>query len=257
MDGVRRIEPAHRRIRARTEGEWVIDTVDIWLLFEPDRHPIFAIPVGAVPPLAGGDDTEADERDGRWVGLAGRPDRRVRLWPTAPSDLPELAGLAAVPLDVADEWYEEDVPLVFKPRDPYRRVDVLESSRHVKVAVDGSAVAETDRPRLVLETGMPPIWYVPLLSVDSAAMRPASLRTRCQYKGEAHYWDVMTGSGTHANLAWGYPEPIGEAAGLAGHVAFAPWHPEVTTTVDGITHQVEAPSPGWSNPTSRLPCRSV
>ncbi len=252
MGGGRRLEPAYRRLRARSDGEWVIDTFDTWLLFEPDRHPMFVMPVDAVPQLVGDGGGEADDVDGCWVGLAGRPDRRVRLWPTAPSDLPELAGLVAVPLEAADDWYEEDMPLIYKPRDPYRRVDILESSWHVKVAVDGSAVAETGRPRLVLENGMPPIWYVPLLDVDSTVIRPVDLRTRCQYKGEAHYWDVVTAVGIHDNLAWGCPEPIRVAAGLAGHVAFAPWHPAVTTAVDGVAQPVEAPSPSWSNPSSRF-----
>jgi uncharacterized protein (DUF427 family) len=55
-----------------------------------------------------------------------------------------------------DHWYEEDEEVFIHPRDPYHRVDVLKSSRHVKIRVDGEVVAETDRPRILFETGLPP-----------------------------------------------------------------------------------------------------
>ena len=255
MDGGRRLEPAHRRLRARTAGRWVIDTIDTWLLFEVERHPIFIVPVRALPPLARADG-EADDLDGRWVSLAGRPERRVRIWPTAPPDLPQLADLAATPLDAADEWYEEDAPLAFHPRDPYRRVDVLESSRHVAVHVDGVMMAETDRPRLLLETGMPPIWYVSLAAFNAERLRPAAQRSHCQYKGDASYWDVVTDRRTHEALVWGYPHAVRDAVGLAGHVAFAPWDAAVATTVDGVLQQADPPHPTWSNPSSQLAATS-
>ncbi|MEN8239734.1 MAG: DUF427 domain-containing protein [Actinomycetota bacterium] len=251
MTGGRRLEPAQRRLRARTDGEWVIDTTDTWLLYEPGRHPTFVVPSSALPALDR-TDGRTDERGGRWMALAGRADRRVRLWDSPPPDIPELVDLAAIPLDIADEWYEEDVQMSFKPRDPYRRVDVLESSRRVTIHVENIVVAETDRPRLVLETGMPPIWYVPLAAVDVDWLRPTQLRTLCQYKGTAHYWDVVTSTGTHEELAWGYPDPISAASKLAGHVAFAPWHPDVTTTVGGHVQHVDDPHPSWSNPSSHL-----
>jgi uncharacterized protein (DUF427 family) len=61
-----------------------------------------------------------------------------------------------------DHWYEEDEEVFVHPRDPYHRVDVLKSSRHVKIRVDGEVVAETDRPRILFETGLPPRYYFPL-----------------------------------------------------------------------------------------------
>jgi uncharacterized protein (DUF427 family) len=60
-----------------------------------------------------------------------------------------------------DHWYEEDEEVFVHPRDPYHRVDVLKSSRHVKVLVDGEVVAESNRPRILFETGLPPRYYFP------------------------------------------------------------------------------------------------
>ena len=118
----RRLEPAQRRLRARADGSWLIDTDKTWLLFEPERHPTFVVEVGALPIahhldslITGG---EADSVDGIWVTVGTG---QVRVWPAAPPDLPTLAGLAAVPIDIADEWYQEDE---------------LASSRPVEITVD-------------------------------------------------------------------------------------------------------------------------
>jgi hypothetical protein len=45
------------------------------------------------------------------------------------------------------------------PHDPYHRTDVLRSSRHVQVVVDGQAVAESRRPVPLFETGLPERYY--------------------------------------------------------------------------------------------------
>lgn len=46
-----------------------------------------------------------------------------------------------------DAWFEEEEQLFVHARDPYVRVDVIESSRHIEVSVSGVQVAVTDRPR--------------------------------------------------------------------------------------------------------------
>jgi uncharacterized protein (DUF427 family) len=55
-----------------------------------------------------------------------------------------------------DAWYEEDEEVFVHPRDPYHRVDILESSRRVTVRVNGEVVAQTERPKILFETGLPP-----------------------------------------------------------------------------------------------------
>ena len=60
-----------------------------------------------------------------------------------------------------DAWFEEDEEVFTHPRDPYTRVDILPSSRHVRVEVDGVTVAESTSPRLLFETGLPARYYLP------------------------------------------------------------------------------------------------
>ena len=62
---------------------------------------------------------------------------------------------------IADIALAADVPAFPHPRDPYTRVDILASSRHVRVEVEGVTVAESTSPRLLLETGLPVRYYLP------------------------------------------------------------------------------------------------
>lgn len=54
-----------------------------------------------------------------------------------------------------DRWFDEDDPIYAHPRDPYHRVDVRSSSRHIVVRHRGRVVAESTRPKLLFETGNP------------------------------------------------------------------------------------------------------
>src|SRR5206468_3727107 len=100
-----------------------------------------------------------------------------------PEGLEQLADAVVFIWPLMDAWYEEDDEVFVHPRDPYHRVDVLNSSRHVRVSVGGEVVAETHRPRLLFETGLPTRYYVPKLDVRLDLLTPTNTVTRCPYKG--------------------------------------------------------------------------
>src|SRR5262249_43582499 len=95
--------------------------------------------------------------------------------------------------DKLDAWFEEDQEVFVHPRDPYKRVDVMASSRHVRVVLDGEVIAETDRPHLLFETGLPTRYYIPQTDVRLDLLQPSDKSTQCPYKGSAVYWSVRTG----------------------------------------------------------------
>ena len=64
-----------------------------------------------------------------------------------------------------DAWFEEDEEVFVHPRDPHKRIDALRSSRHVVVEIDGVAVADSVRPVLLFETGLPVRYYLPKTDV--------------------------------------------------------------------------------------------
>jgi uncharacterized protein (DUF427 family) len=193
----RRLDPARRRLRARLAGDWLFDTVDACLFYERGQHPIYAIPVELLDPtmLEPVEPVETrGNQDGQWwslcIGAEVRP-AVVRTWPTTPTDLPSLKDYAAIEMAGADAWFEEDTEIFYRPRDPYRRVDILESSRRVRVEVDGVVVAETQRPRLVLETSLPVQWYIPRPNINWTYLSDSEMQSYCQYKGKARYLEPL------------------------------------------------------------------
>lgn len=67
----------------------------------------------------------------------------------------------------ADSWFEEDEPIYVHPRDPYKRIDILPSSRNVDVKIDGVTVAESSNNMFLFETMLRPRYYMPKTAVSS------------------------------------------------------------------------------------------
>jgi uncharacterized protein (DUF427 family) len=142
-----------------------------------------------------------------------------------------IDGYTRIQWDGVDAWFEEDEEVFKHPRDPYHRVDVRDSSRHVRVIVDGVVVAESTRPRLLFETGLPTRYYLPKLDVRMDLLSPTTTASVCPYKGEAEYWSITTNGTTHSDLVWGYRDPIPEAFKIAGLVCF--YNEKVDIEIDG------------------------
>jgi uncharacterized protein (DUF427 family) len=145
-------------------------------------------------------------------------DRAAIRYPQSP--LAELRDLVRIDWDAMSEWFEEDEPVYTHPRDPYSRVDILASSRHVRIEVDGVTVAESSQPRILFETGLPPRYYLPLTDVRMDLLRPSATQSHCPYKGTASYWSVDAGHGVHADIVWIYRTPLPESQKIAGLACF-------------------------------------
>jgi uncharacterized protein (DUF427 family) len=151
-------------------------------------------------------------------------DRRVedvgwRL--TAP--LPQAAELAdhvAFYWGRLDHWYEEDDEVFVHPRDPHHRVDVLNSSRRVRVMVEGEVVADSHRPRLLFETGLPTRYYLPRMDVRLDVLSQSETVTQCPYKGRTVHFDLDLNGQTRRDIAWSYPYPIPECPKIENLICF-------------------------------------
>jgi uncharacterized protein (DUF427 family) len=117
------------------------------------------------------------------------------------------------------------------PRSPYTRVDVLPSSRNVRVEIDGVVVAETTRAHVLHETGLPPRWYIPKDDVRMELFMPTNTASQCPYKGTAEYWTAQVGDREIADIAWSYPDPLPESQRIAGLISF--YNEKVDLTIDG------------------------
>ena len=141
-----------------------------------------------------------------------------------------------------DEWLEEDEPIYTHPRDPYSRVDILASSRRVRVELDGVTLAESHSPRILFETGLPPRYYLPLPDLRRDLLRPSTKQTHCPYKGTAGYWSVEVNGTLYEDLVWIYRTPLPESQKIAGLACF--YNERVDVFVDGVA--VERPRTPFS-----------
>jgi uncharacterized protein (DUF427 family) len=130
-----------------------------------------------------------------------------------------------------DAWFEEDDEVFVHPRDPYKRVDVLHSSRQVRVVVDGVTVAESRQPRLLFETHLPTRYYLPKLDLNLELLTPSETHTRCPYKGVASYYDLTVNGKVYKDFVWYYPAPIPETPKIENLLCF--YNEKVDLYVDG------------------------
>lgn len=150
----------------------------------------------------------------------------------ADSPIEELRSAVRLDFEAMSAWFEEDEQIYVHPRDPYKRVDALQSSRHVEVRVGGVTVADSPRPVLLFETGLPVRHYLPKTDVKMELLTPSPTTTRCPYKGMAEYYSVTVGDQAHEDLAWWYRYPTPESSRVAGLVCF--YNEKVDVVLDGV-----------------------
>ena len=230
-----RIEPGHKRVRAYLAGQLVADTIHPVLVWEGPRYPVYYLPAAdiraeLVP--AGRTQHSPSRGDAEILDIKVASATAVGgalRYPQSP--LPELRGLVRLEWDSMSEWLEEDEPVYTHARNPYSRVDILASSRHVRVELDGVTVADSRQPRILFETGLPPRYYLPLTDVRMDLLRPSDASSHCPYKGTASYWSVDTGRAEHRDVVWMYRFPLPESQKIAGLACF--YNERVDLFVDG------------------------
>src|SRR5215210_280094 len=242
-------EDSPRRVRAMLGGETVADSKRAKLMHETGHLPVYYFPEENVRMELLEESEHATHcpfkgEASYWSVKVGERVSENAVWgyPEPIDSAPPIAGYVAFYWRMMDHWFEEDEEVFVHPRDPYHRVDVLESSRHVKVTVNGEVIAETERPTILFETGLPPRYYLPPEDVREDVLTRSEKTTRCPYKGVASYYSVQTGGEQMEDLVWYYPEPIPEAAKIRGHLAF--FNERVDLGVDG--EEQERPKTQWS-----------
>ena len=247
--GALRHEPTDKRIRAVLDGRTVVDSTHALLVWEPKRIvATYAVPnadvAAEVVDGAPSDDAPFDvpHLGDRPVydpsipfSVHTTPGRRLRLRiagtdrePEAfrPAD-PDLAPYVLLDFAGFDEWYEEDERNLAHPRDPFHRVDIVHSSRSVRVEIDGIVMAESSSPYLLFEPPLPVRYYFSPDDVRTDLLEPSDLVTRCAYKGEAAYFSAPGSD----DVAWCYRHPLRDSAEITGRIAF--FNERVDVYVDG------------------------
>ena len=237
-------EPLRRRMRVRFGGQWIADSENVVVLHEPGRYPVAYFPREdiAAGVLERSEHT-SEHRDlgatAWYVVSAGEQSARRGAWEHV--DLPgyagELCGRVAFAWRAMEAFYEEDERIVGHAADPYHRIDIRQTSRHLTVRYQDQVIADTRRPLALYESGFAPRWYVPRDDVDQAALTAADGQTFCPYKGLASYYDI----GGARRAAWSYEDAWTEVRRVSGLISFEP--DKVEVDLDGGRLRLE---PGQS-----------
>ncbi len=230
-----RLEANPKRIRGVIDGVPVIDTTRSSFVWEVPYYPAWYFPVEDVAAdlLANGETLRSPSRGGgtRYDVVVGDRTIHNAAWRHLDSPVDRLRDLVRIEWDTMDAWFEEDVEVFVHPRSPEVRVDALLSSRHVKVMVDGTVVADSMRPTILYETGLPSRFYLPKIDVRMDLLAETSASSACPYKGWASYWTVTIDGTHHEDVAWGYRTPLPESEAIAGLVCF--YNEKVDIEIDG------------------------
>jgi uncharacterized protein (DUF427 family) len=243
------LEPTPKRIRVQVGGETIADSRRAMMLHEGGHQPTYYFPpedvrVDVLEPSdrhthcpKKGDASYYTIRVGDTVVEAG-----AWYYPDPIEGTPPIKGLIAFYWNRMERWLEEDEEAIVHPRDPYHRVDVLRTDRHIRISLNGELLAETHAAMALFESNLPARWYLPREDV-SAELEPSDTVTQCPYKGEANYHSVRLSNGELVeDLVWYYDDPLAEVGKIAGLLCF--FNERVDLELDGELQ--ERPDTAWS-----------
>jgi len=226
------IEDSPKRIRVLFGGQFIVDTQKAKLVWESRYYPTYFFPQSELAQEHIQLASEHPDGDKYDLNVGAKKAAEAVTFYSSPSHQ-HLKGLLKINFSNADAWFEEDEQIFVHPKDPYKRVDVLNSSRHIRIEVDGVEVANSHSPKLLYETGLPVRTYIPKTDCRLDLLNPSDLTTACPYKGEAHYYHIQISPEKRLeNSVWFYRNPNLECAAINGLVAF--YDEKLDVFVDGV-----------------------
>jgi len=217
-----KIVPTQKRIRALLASQWLFSTTSAKLVWEIPYFPQLWIPRSAFTEHATFTEDAAISGIQSSTCKLTLGDKTIAALIVPDSFNSELAGYVKLEFRDLDAWFEEQAQIHYHPKDPFHRVDVLPSGRHVKVTLEGRTLADTGTEGGVMslwETNFPGRWYVPATAVDFTLLRPSETKTGCPYKGSASYYDAVIDGKEYKDVVWWYENPTVESSAIKGLVS--------------------------------------
>ncbi|KAI9696170.1 MAG: hypothetical protein M1820_008238 [Bogoriella megaspora] len=239
LEGPHKLEKSPRRVRILFDKKYIVDTQSAHYVWEHPYYPQYYIPLASLEHVSRSSETHYSEGF-TTLSLSS---------PTSSQSLPGCLLLTAGPLQdllripfnsPGLTWFEEDSQIQVHPKDPYKRVDILPSTRNIKVTLPGKdgdvVLAESSNVANLFETGLPTRYYLPPTSVqDWALLQESKTTTKCPYKGEANYYDVVVDGEAKRDLVWYYVNPTSESVAIAGRLCF--YNEKVDVWIDGVKQE--------------------
>lgn len=221
------IQPTAKWIRVQVGGVTVADSKNVRILHERGHLPVYYFPKADVQwdLLREGSQHSHCPFKGDasyWDIVVGDRVIEQAAWSYL-DPIPESEGIreyVAFYWNKVDKWLEEEEEVFVHPRDPYKHIDAIASSRHIQVVLNGVTVADSRRPVIVFETGLPVRYYLPKEDIKQELFTSSDLQTSCPYKGDASYLSAEVEGQVYDNIIWSYANPIPEIPKITGLYSF-------------------------------------
>ena len=105
---------------------------------------------------------------------------------------------------------------------PDHPIAITPSREHVRVMLNGRAVADTRRALVLQEAAYKPVFYIPRQDARMDLLEKTTHGTHCPYKGDAFYYTIKAGDRIAENAIWSYETPYPAMREIAGYLAFYP-----------------------------------
>ncbi|NGX39034.1 MAG: hypothetical protein KR126chlam1_00353 [Chlamydiae bacterium] len=241
--------PSPRWVRVYFNGQMIAGSKSMMLLREKDHLPVYYFPKQDVRMdfLQPSDHKTHSDYKGDGVFWHVQVDNKIAnnaafIFHSSSGTGLKLEDYVAFEWNKMDAWFEEDEEIFVYARDPHKRVDVIQSSRHIKVVHNGITLGETKRPTLLFETGLPTRYYMPKHDAHMDLLQRTDTVSRCPYKGEANIYTVKIDDSQNEGLAWIYRFPTLECTKIQGLVGF--FNEKLDIYEDGIL--LPRPKTVWS-----------
>ena len=195
-NGPSKIEPASRRVRALFDGIFIVDTTSAMHVWERNlSHVQFWLPLRDFKSGVVTKGPNLDDEAFAYQAIVKRNSEKstdhVVVFEKGPLEglvRLEFGAMGEQDFDSSehelsfwfvenrygiiidgyiDAWFEEDQQIYDGVKNPYKRIDVLPSSRKVEVKIGGVTVADCSNPMFLFETGLRTRDYLPKTSVSS------------------------------------------------------------------------------------------
>ncbi len=227
---------SERWVRVRLDGAVIAESRSATLLLQygpPPGLPTYYFSLEEIDETRLVNRVEGSDGATKWDVQGGDRRAPAAAWthPRPTDDLQPLAGMITFDWWGALEWFEEDEKIFAHARDPFKRVDVIPSSRHIEVFKDGTRLADSHSPLMVFETYLPTRHYLAAEDVSLDLLTPSHTVTMCPYKGVSRHWAFEGSDGAKTDIAWAYPNPVPENPRIKDRICF--YNERVDLVVDG------------------------
>ncbi|KAL9002180.1 MAG: hypothetical protein Q9188_004876 [Gyalolechia gomerana] len=232
-DGPHKQEKTPRRVRTMFDREWLFDTTSASHVWEHPYYPQIYIPTSAIKADQLTKTASIDKDESVFSATIKSPNKetdRVLVFEKG-----ALAGLTRVEFGAMDGWFEEDAPIYGHFKDPYKRVEILPSTRRVTIKVGDVVIADSTHNMFLFETMLRPRYYMPKTAVQWKYVTPSSTTALCPYKGQSEYYSLNVNGKVIEDAMWWYRLTTHESDPITGMVCF--YNEKFDVYIDGVKEE--------------------